>query len=253
MKNENIIKTEAAICYNRLVGSTDERLSQIKIKLEDFYSPEFKSIFLNQIIVEIEADLENHRYQAHDGEAKSDCDYEKEAEALEFYITQELGTLPAIANLKRDQSTEFERNKVFISYSHLDKEYLADIKRHFKPFLKEIDYWDDTKILPGQKWKDEIQKAINGTKVAILLVSTDFLGSDFISSQELPPLLKAAEEDGAYVLVVILKPCLFEEFPEINQYQALNPPNKPVLKMNYDEKEDLWVNLVRQTKRILKE
>lgn len=62
-----------------------------------------------------------------------------------------------------------------------------------------------TKILARKKWKDEIKNAILKTKVAILLVSTDFLGSEFITTDELPPLLKAAEDSGAVILIVILK------------------------------------------------
>ena len=159
--------------------------------------------------------------------------------------------MPKVAHQKNVTNPTQERNKFFVSYSHLDNEYLADVQRHFKPFLSHIDFWDDTKILPGQKWKEEIRKAINETKVAILLASTDFLGSDFISTDELPPLLKAAEQNGAVILIVILKPCLFEEFETLNQYQAMNPPSRRVLKMDYSEKEELFVNLVRQTKRIL--
>lgn len=142
---------------------------------------------------------------------------------------------------------------MFISYSHQDKSVLSDIQRHFKPFHQSIDYWDDTKIQPGQKWKDEIRQAIDQTKVAILLVSTDFLGSEFISTDELPPLLEAAENDGAAVLIVILKPCLFEEFQKLNVYQAMNDPKKPVSRMDENEREELFVNLVRQTKRLLSE
>ena len=168
-----------------------------------------------------------------------------------FYIKQEIDTLPIVAHQKNKSNLTQERNKVFVSYCHLDNEYLTDVQRHFKPFLNQIDFWDDTKILPGQKWKVEIKKAIDSAKVAILLVSTDFLGSEFISTNELPPLLQAAEENGAVILIVVLKPCLFEEFDSLNQYQAMNPPNKPVLKMDYSEKEELYVNLVRQTKRIL--
>lgn len=82
-------------------------------------------------------------------------------------------------------------------------------------------------------------------------MSTDFLGSEFITSDELPPLLNAAEKEGAVILIVILKPCLFEEFPELNQFQAMNPPSKPISRMTEDDKEELLVNLVRQTKRIL--
>jgi hypothetical protein len=119
-----------------------------------------------------------------------------------------------------------------VSCSHFDKEFLVDIQRHFKPFLNHVNFWDDT-IHLGQKWKDEIKRAIRETKVAILLVSTDFLGSNFIATNELQPLLKAAEENGAVILIVILKPCLFEEFPELNQYQAVNPPTRPLIKMDY--------------------
>jgi hypothetical protein len=64
-------------------------------------------------------------------------------------------------------------------------------------------------------------------------------------------LLKAAEENGAVILIVIIKPCLFEEFTELNQYQAINPPTRPLIKMDDTEKEELLVNLVRQSKRIL--
>ena len=152
---------------------------------------------------------------------------------------------------KTTTATLGNRNKVFISYCHRDIENLKDIRRHFKPFLKYIDFWDDSRIKPGQKWKEEIKKAINEVKVAILLVSTDFLGSEFIATDELPPLLRAAEEEGAVILVVIIKPCLFEDFPELNQFQSMNPPNKPVSKMEINEREELYVNIVRQTKKIL--
>src|SRR5690606_23199047 len=120
-------------------------------------------------------------------------------------------------------------------------------------FKSQIDFWDDSRIQPGQKWKEEIRKAILETKVAILLVSTDFLGSEFISTDELPPLLEAAEKEGAVILIVILKPCLFEEFDELNQFQAMNPPNRPVSKMDENEKEEMFVNIVRQTRKVLNE
>lgn len=79
------------------------------------------------------------------------------------------------------------------------------------------------------------------------------MGSDFIATDELPPLLKAAEVDGAVILIVISSPCLFEEFPELNQYQAMNSPSKPIAAMDFLEKEELYVNLVRQTKKFLKD
>ncbi|PAC33347.1 toll/interleukin-1 receptor domain-containing protein [Flectobacillus sp. BAB-3569] len=257
MQDEKIIRQEAKQFFNWHIGSGHrepiKQFHEIKNRLYDFYSDEFKAVFLDEIQICINDQLLDHRKKAHGGQPDPNCQYEIGSEKLLFYTRQELSTLPIVAHQLFKTNPAQVRNKVFVSYSHLDKEFLTDIQRHFKPFLRQIDFWDDTKIQPGQKWKDEIRKAISETKVAILLVSTDFLGSDFIASDELPPLLKAAEENGAVILIVILKPCLFEAFSELNQYQAMNPPSKPLIKMDYTEKEDTLVNLVRQTKRILNE
>ncbi|QEM12958.1 toll/interleukin-1 receptor domain-containing protein [Mucilaginibacter rubeus] len=256
MEEEAIIRQEAkdfhrkTIEGSRKVEAIDD-FHELKHRLYDFYSPESKAIFLDEIEKQIVSALKAHRDKAHGGLPGINCMHERKPEKLLFYIKQELDTLPIIAHQKNEANPTQVRDKVFVSYSHLDKEFLTDIQRHFKPFLNKIDFWDDSKILPGQKWKDEIKKAIDATKVAILLVSTDFLGSDFIATDELPPLLKAAEENGAVILMVVVKPCLFEEFPSLNQYQAMNPPSNPVIKMDYSDKEELFVNLVRQTKRVL--
>lgn len=258
MQDEMIIREEAQYFFKTKIDRSQNQKAiddfhELKSRLYDFYSAENKVIFLDEIQKQISTSLQVHRDKAHGGKPGENCEKEEKPEKILFYIRQELGTLPIVAHQNFKTNPEQIRNKVFVSYSHLDKEFLTDIQRHFKPFLDQIDFWDDSKIQPGQKWKDEIVKAINETKVAILLVSTDFLGSNFIATDELPPLLKAAEENGAVILIVILKPCLFEEFTELNQYQAINPPTKPIIRMDYVEKEDLFVNLVRQTKRILNE
>jgi hypothetical protein len=257
-QEEKIIRKEAEQFYNlelelSPINQAINDFHKIKHRLHDFYAPENKAIFLDEIQKLVVNELTKHRNEKHGGQASPTCQLELEAEKLIFYIKQEIETFPKIAHQKFNSKPGNSRNKVFVSYSHFDNEYLIDIQRHFKPFLSQINFWDDTKIQPGQKWKEEIRKSINETKVAILLISTDFLGSEFIATDELPPLLKAAEEDGAVILSIILKPCLFEEFPDLNQYQAMNPPSNTVLKMGYEEKEELFVNLVRQTKRILNE
>lgn len=258
MSDEQIIRHEAqrfAKKSLRIRGTVDPvaLISKVKNRLLDFYTAESKSIFLDEVKLYVLTELQKHRDEHHKGKADPDCGWEITVEKLLFYLRQELGKLPIVAHQKNPTSEKRDRDKVFVSYSHLDKEYLTDVKRHFKPFLKQIDFWDDTKIEPGQKWRDEIRNAINETKVAILLVSTDFLGSEFIATDELPPLLKAAEEEGAVILIVNLRPCLFDEFPDLNQFQAMNPPNRPISKMEINEREELFVNLVRQTKRILEE
>jgi len=255
LKDEEIIRNEAKQFAERELDSLDQysvarQLQKIKGRLEDFYSSTAKWIFLDQLMKEVAQSLNQHRITSHGGQPKADCNIEIGSEVMLFYLRQEIATLPLVVEQKYD-STSAERTKVFISYSHQDKDVLGEIKRHFKPLKASIDQWDDERIDAGQKWKEEIRKAIKTTKVAILLISTDFLGSEFIASEELPPLLQAAEKEGAVILPVILKPCLFDQFEDLNQFHALNPPSMPLSKMDQNERDELFVNMVRQTKMIL--
>lgn len=135
-----------------------------------------------------------------------------------------------------------KRNQIFISYSHADAEHLQRLRVHLRPFERDglVEVWADTRIRPGQRWRQEIGSALERAAVSILLVSADFLASDFIADNELPPLLKAAQEKGLKILPVVLKPCAFLELDELSQFQAFNDPNLPLINLAEGEREKLW-------------
>ena len=122
-------------------------------------------------------------------------------------------------------TVENERNQVFVSYGHADARWLKRLQVHFSPREREGGFtsWDDTLIKPGQRWREEIKRALDKARAAVLLVSADFLASEFITQHELPPLLTAAEPDGAVILPVILSRCAFDEIEGLAEFQAVNP------------------------------
>lgn len=258
MNDEAIIRREARKFYNIAIDifKPDDAINcfrKLKVRLLDFYAPQSKAVFLDEVEDNVKAKLVFHRERLQGEKSDGYRRTETKAENLLFYLRQEIGTLPVIAHQKFGEDAAKKRAKVFVSYSEEDRAYLEEIQKWFKPFLGQIDYWDASKIQPGQNWKDEIQQAIKETKVAILLVSIDFLGSEFINTSELPPLIEAAEQEGAVLLMIVLRPCFWEDIPTLAKFQTMNPPDRPVSKMDDNEREELFVNLVRQTKRILSE
>jgi hypothetical protein len=148
--------------------------------------------------------------------------------------------------------TAGKRDKVFISYSHKDREWLTRLRPHLRPLERDgALVWDDSRIQAGMPWKAEVEAALNSTKVAILLISADFLASDFIVDNELPPLLEAAKHDGATILSVIVRPCRFTKNEELSRFQAINDPTEPLVGMRAARREDMFVKVADAVEKAL--
>ena len=146
------------------------------------------------------------------------------------------------------------RTKVFISYSHHDATWLTRLRIHLKPLERDyaLDIWDDRNIKAGSKWLEEIERAIESAKIVVAIISADFLASDFITNNELPPLLEAAKTDGAVIMPLIVSPSRFLSTKGLAQFQAVNDPLRPLINMTKGEQEEILVKVTEDIEKILK-
>ncbi len=144
------------------------------------------------------------------------------------------------------QNAGLQRNQVFISYCHEDKEWLEDLQVHLSAFQRftGLKVWDDTNIKPGDEWNTEIRKALIATKVAVFLVTPEFLASEFIQEQEMKYFLDISKAERVPILWVAVKPSAYRDTP-LNTIQCANDPGMPLSKLQ-EEGSDLdgkWVSI----------
>jgi hypothetical protein len=142
------------------------------------------------------------------------------------------------------------RYQTFISYSHADQEWYKRLLVHLRPYARQNEQmvpWSDQQLRAGTQWRQEIAAAIARSQAAILLVSPDFLASDFVANHELPPLLSAAEKEGLTVLWVPVSFSAYEE-TAITAYQAAFEPAHPLTSLSIAERDEALVRVGRQFK-----
>jgi len=142
------------------------------------------------------------------------------------------------------------KKSVFISYSHRDKDLLDGLKRHFVAIKDKVQFWDDSKIAAGMNWENEIADALSNAQVAVLLISADFFNSTYIMDREVPFLIKA-QKFGLVILIVILKPCLIQLYPELSKFQFINSPERTIIQMSEAERETIWTKLILRINEIV--
>lgn len=148
---------------------------------------------------------------------------------------------------------ETARTSVFISYSHADIHWREMLTLHLHPLVRDqqVHVWSDRDIRKGERWQDRIRRQLAQAKVAIFLVSADFLASDFIHAEELPPLLVAAEQEGAILLSIIVRPCAFRDSP-LSSLQAVNNPSQPLSGMSKTQRERVMLSVYEELRDVFR-
>lgn len=139
---------------------------------------------------------------------------------------------------------------IFISYSHKDEEWKDRLVAHLGVLHKEgiLDIWDDRQIKAGSNWREEIKKAIENAKIIILLISADYLSSDFITDIEFQKIIKQQSDSGSVVLPVFIRPSPWSQVKWLREFQFFPPDLQP---FSSDSDYEIDVNFVTLAEKIL--
>ena len=183
-------------------------------------------------------------------------------------------TIRNAKDVPRD-APEASRGKatVFICYARADNEdpdpkkcWLDRFLKHTKPFERQLELvtYSDCDIRIGDDWHAHIQEHLAGANAAVLLISPDFLASDYIANNELPPLLKAAVDNGVKFFPILISPCSFSrtkfKYPDsengphefkLSSILSANPPSKTLVEMNEGEQNRVLAKVAEQLADLL--
>jgi formylglycine-generating enzyme required for sulfatase activity len=137
---------------------------------------------------------------------------------------------------------------LFYSYSHKDESLRRRLETHLASSRRGglICEWHDRKVGPGEPWDDQIGGHLTSADIVLLLVSADFIASDYCWGKEVTEALERHRRGEARVIPVILKPCQWQSTP-LAKLQAVPRNGKPITSWSDKEKafDDVVTEIVR--------
>ena len=144
--------------------------------------------------------------------------------------------------------------KIFYSYAHEDKGYRETLEKHLSPLrqLELVTEWSDRNINAGKEWAKEIDSNINTADIILLLISPDFMYSDYCHSIEMKRALERHENGTARVIPIILRHGDYEG-AAFNHLQALPTGKIPVAHRKWSNRDEAFADIAQGIRNVVKE
>src|SRR6266480_1978654 len=140
--------------------------------------------------------------------------------------------------------------KVFISYSHQDQTLRQKLDNHLSNLKQQniITSWYDGDITAGTEWRSQIMVHLNSAQIILLLISDDFMASDFCYSIEMEQAIARHDANQARVIPIILRPVDWQGAP-FEKIQALPTSGKPVT--DWPNQDNAFLDIVRGIRKAI--
>src|SRR5205807_2283226 len=120
--------------------------------------------------------------------------------------------------------------KAFISYCHADRDLMTKFRGHLTPLERKfgLTVFSDQEILPGAQWEKWIWDEFERSEIVFVLVSVEFIKSNFCFNREFRKAITRHKKKEAVVVPVILSPCAWQNVRELSQLKALPDDGEPI-------------------------
>jgi hypothetical protein len=142
--------------------------------------------------------------------------------------------------------------RIFLSYCRKDEELKEQLALRLKSLEREgaITAWHDGRIVPGKEWKAEIDAQLRGADLILLLISPDFIGSDYCWDVELTQAMKRHRKGEAQVIPIILRASDWKSL-WFGELQALPKNAKPV--RSWTDMDAAFQDVIEGVRRAVRE
>jgi tetratricopeptide (TPR) repeat protein len=142
--------------------------------------------------------------------------------------------------------------EIFCAYAHADEPWLRKLETHLSLLKRQglISLWHDRRIIPGTDWAHAIDRRLESASVILLLVSADFLASDYCYSVEMKRALERQEAGEARVVPILVRPVDWTDAP-FAHLQALPTDAKPIA--SWRNKDTAMADVVAGIRRVIED
>lgn len=143
-----------------------------------------------------------------------------------------------------------EALRVFVSYSHKDEALREELETHLAPLRRQglIGVWHDRRIDAGTEWKGAIDQELEAANVILMLVSPNFVASDYCYDIEMTRAMERHEAGAARVIPIVVRPVDFHSLP-FGRLQALPRDAKPVV--TWGSRDEAWLDVARGLRQVV--
>jgi TIR domain len=141
---------------------------------------------------------------------------------------------------------------IFASYAPQDTPLQRELKEHLRPLQRAglIELWPDRDMSAGTEWEQQSSQLFHAAQIILLLVSIDYLNSDYCSGVEMKQALERHERGEVWLLPLLVRPCFWNRSP-LGKLQVLPNNGQPVT--TWANREEAWLDVVQALSRVIDE